>query len=242
MFKIGCCGFPISQGKYFKEFSVVEIQQSFYRTLTEKQVKNWKSKASESFEFILKAPQYITHSPASPTYRRADLSQEKRNFCGSFRLNPVTEEVMEVFFLRATVVNVKKFVFQTPASFKPTDENIENLLRFFRYYKEEGIFIWEPRGRDWTREIIKEICKEVGLIHAVDPFLYGPPAFGEFSYFRLHGDLRTYKYSYSDNELKRILEMAGKSGYFMFNNSDMYNNAKRLKEMLNIQDVPRSNN
>ncbi len=232
MFKIGCCGFPISQDKYFKEFSVIEIQQSFYRTLTEKQVKNWKSKAPDDFEFVLKAPQYITHLPTSPTYRRADLTEEERKFCGGFRLNPVTEKIIEVFFLRAAEVNAKKFVFQTPAFFKPTDESIKNLLTFFKDYKEKGIFIWEPRGRDWAPEIIKGICKEAGLIHAVDPFLHGPPVFGKFTYFRLHGNLRTYKYSYSDSELKKILEMAGKSGYFMFNNSDMYNNANCLKEML----------
>jgi len=232
MFKIGCCGFPISQEKYFKEFSVIEIQQSFYRTLTEKQVKNWKSKAPGEFEFVLKAPQYITHPPTSPTYRRADLVAEKRKFCGGFRINSVTEEIMETFHARASLLGAKKFVFQTPASFRPTDENIKNLLVFFKHYRGRGVFIWEPRGKDWTTRIIKDICKEAGLIHAVDPFLHGLPVFGEFTYFRLHGDLHTYRYSYSDDELKRIIDMAAEVGYFMFNNSDMYNNAHRLKEIL----------
>jgi len=234
MFNVGCCGFPISRDRYFREFSVIEIQQSFYRTLTEKQVKNWKSKAPEDFEFILKAPQYITHLSTSPTYRKADLPAEKRKFCGGFRLNSITEEIMEIFFSHASVLNAKKFLFQTPASFKPTDEGIKNLLAFFKHYRKRGIFIWEPRGKDWTPEIIRKICEKARLVHATDPFLHGLPVFGEFTYFRLHGDLHTYRYSYSDDELKRISEMAGEVGYFMFNNSDMYNNASCLKKMLRI--------
>ena len=233
MLKIGCCGFPVAQGKYFASFETIEIQQSFYRTFTEKQVLNWAKKAPAGFEFILKAPQYITHFSHSPTYRRADLPKEKRQFCGGFRLNAVTEEVMEIFFARAKVLKAEKFVFQTPASFKPREENIKAMLAFFAYYQGRGIFIWEPRGKEWTEEIIKEICKKADLIHAVDPFLHGPPVWGTFTYFRLHGNLRTYRYSYTDEELTQILKMAGKEGYIMFNNSDMYANALRLKEMIN---------
>jgi len=232
MVKIGCCGFPVAQGKYFKAFDTIEIQQSFYRTLGEKQVKNWRDKAPTDFEFILKAPQYITHFPNSPTYRRADLPIEKRKQCGGFRLNIVTEEVMEIFFARAQVLKAKKFLFQTPASFKPTEENIKAMLLFFKRFHKQGIFIWEPRGKDWQPEIIKSVCQQAGLIHAVDPFLHGKPVWGDFIYFRLHGNLRTYQYSYSDSELHQILEMTGPSGYIMFNNSDMYNNALRLKEIV----------
>jgi len=119
MLKIGCCGFPVAQETYFKQFSTIEIQQSFYRTLGIKQVENWSKKAPIYFEFVLKAPQYITHFPNSPTYRRADLPQEKRKYCGGFKLNTIIEQIMETFFDRAAILKAKKFVFQTPASFKP---------------------------------------------------------------------------------------------------------------------------
>jgi len=230
--KIGCCGFPISQDRYFKEFNTIEIQQSFYKTLGERQVKGWRQKASKDFEFILKAPQYITHMPNSPTYRRADLPKEKRKFCGNFKLNQVTEQIMETFFERAKVLKAEKFLFQTPASFKPTDENIKAIFEFFSYYKGKGIFIWEPRGKEWTSPIIQDICKKADLIHAVDPILMGRPVWGDFTYFRMHGNLQNYVYSYSKEELKRILDMTGDSGYIMFNNTDMYKNALELKEML----------
>ena len=232
MFKIGCCGFPIAQNKYFKEFSTIEIQQSFYRNLTEKQVKNWRNKAPLEFEFVLKAPQCVTHPPNSPTYRRSDLTEEKRKYCGGFRLNEVIEEIMDIFFKRAAILNTEKFVFQTPASFKPNSENVKTMIEFFNYYKNKGIFIWEPRGKEWTQEIVKHICQKANLIHAVDPFLHGPPVWGNFTYFRLHGNLKNYVYSYSDEELRNIIKISSPSGYIMFNNSEMYENALRLKKML----------
>ncbi|MCD6320147.1 MAG: DUF72 domain-containing protein, partial [Candidatus Desulfofervidaceae bacterium] len=205
MLKIGCCGFPVAQSKYFQNFNTIEIQQSFYRTLGEKQVRNWRDNAHPDFEFVLKAPQCVTHFPNSPTYRRADLPIEKREQCGGFRLNAVTEEVMEVFFARADVLKAEKFLFQTPVSFKPTEENIKAMLLFFKHFQNRGVFIWEPRGKEWLPEIVKSICQQAGLIHVVDPFLYGKPVWGDFSYFRLHGNLRTYQYSYSDTELYRLL-------------------------------------
>ena len=55
MLKIGCCGLPVAQERYFKQFSTIEIQQSFYRTLGVKQVENWRKKAPIYFEFVLKA-------------------------------------------------------------------------------------------------------------------------------------------------------------------------------------------
>ncbi|HEC49999.1 MAG TPA: DUF72 domain-containing protein, partial [Candidatus Desulfofervidus auxilii] len=60
----------------------------------------------------------------------------------------------------------------------------------------------------------------------------GPPVWGDFIYFRMHGNLKNYKYCYSDGELRELLNIAGSSGYIMFNNSEMYKNALRLKEML----------
>ncbi len=231
MLKIGCCGFCVNQKIYFAHFDVIEIQQSFYRSLGERQVRNWRQKAPKGFEFILKVPQCITHFPNSPTYRRSDLSLEERALCGGFKLNRVTERIMEELFAKANLLNVTKFVFQTPPSFKPTSENLKNMARFFRFYKTRGIYIWEPRGREWTPQIVKEVCQELSLIHASDPFLNGPCVWGDFSYFRLHGNLKTYHYSYSDEELRKIFAMVRSKAYVMFNNSDMFANALKMKEM-----------
>ncbi len=232
MLKIGCCGFAVSYKRYMKEFSVVEVQQSFYRRLGERQVKNWKSAAPENFEFVLKAPQCVTHPPNSPTYRRSDLPKDERRQCGFFKLTTVVKREMDIFLERAKVLEAKLFLFQTPASFKPTDENIENMIKFFNYYRGVGIFAWEPRGREWTEDIVRDICKKLNLIHATDPFLELPQLWGDFTYFRMHGDLRTYNYDYSEEEIKRILSLAKRDGYIFFNNSAMYKNAKKALELL----------
>jgi uncharacterized protein YecE (DUF72 family) len=70
MLHIGTCGFHVARSKYYREFTVVEIQKTFYTPVSEDLAKKWRSEAPENFEFTLKAPQTITHEMKSPTYRR----------------------------------------------------------------------------------------------------------------------------------------------------------------------------
>jgi len=42
MIKVGCCGFGVARSKYFQEFSLVEIQQTFYQPPRQKcRAKRW---------------------------------------------------------------------------------------------------------------------------------------------------------------------------------------------------------
>ncbi len=232
MIKVGCCGFPVSQKRYFSEFEVVEVQKSFYRTVSKKEATNWRKKAPEGFEFLLKAPQCITHAPKSPTYKRSDLKKEEIKMCGNFRINEVTKRVLNQFFDIAYILSTRIILFQTPPSFVPNEENIRNMEAFFEAFRGDWIFAWEPRSKRWSPSLVKEICERFKIIHVVDPFLYGEKVAGEFNYFRLHGNLKTYRYSYTLDDLKKIYEMAKPSGYVMFNNTDMYKDAKMLKDMI----------
>ncbi|BAT71304.1 conserved hypothetical protein [Thermosulfidibacter takaii ABI70S6] len=232
--KVGCCGFPISYKQYMKKLKVVEVQQSFYRQLTDKQIKNWLKAAPEDFEFVLKAPQCVTHPPNSPTYRRSHLDKSERKDCGFFKLTDIVKREMETFLKRAEKLKAKVILFQTPASFKPTEENLENLHRYFDYYKDEKfIFFWEPRGSEWSLELVRSLCQNLKIYHATDPFLELPPAQDNPIYFRMHGDLKTYNYSYSDDELLKLAQMAkGKTGYVFFNNSNMLEDALKFLSYL----------
>ncbi len=91
------------------------------------------------------------------------------------------------------------------------------------------MYAWEPRGK-WKKEAIRELCKDMHLIHCVDPFkeksMYGEP-----SYFRLHGK-GGYTYDYSEEELKELLDMCEKNTYCLFNNTSMYKNALEFKKMV----------
>jgi uncharacterized protein YecE (DUF72 family) len=84
--KVGCCGFPKGKKKYFRQFKLVEIQQTFYEPPLTGTALKWCDDVPEDFEFSLKAWQEITHLPSSPTYQKAGLSipAAKENNYGFF--------------------------------------------------------------------------------------------------------------------------------------------------------------
>ena len=232
--KIGCCGFPVARRRYFEQFSVVEIQQTFYQLPTLSTAYRWREEAPEGFEFTAKAWQLITHKPTSPTYRRLKkaIPEEKRKNYGSFK---PTDEVFEAFeaaeqFYRS--LGADKIIFQCPTSFGMTSEHMSNIIHFFKQIGgKDFTFIWEPRG-NWDGEEIRKICDEAGLVHCVDP-LQKAPLSGGIRYFRLHG-LWGYRYRYSNEDLLELKGKwcTGKTTYFMFNNTSMMEDAHRFEEVL----------
>jgi len=232
--KIGCCGFPLAREKYFRLFSLVEIQQTFYQLPKYETAGKWRQTAPPGFEFTLKAWQLITHEPTSPTYRRLRRKIPPGHFrrYGSFR---PTDEVLEAWdqtlqFARNLGASI--VVFQCPASFRPERENIDHMHRFFARIDRGGLRLaWEPRG-DWPEDVVRGIAQDLNLIHAVDPF-QGRPLYGTLQYFRLHG-IGGYGHRYTDGELKKILSWAlsDRMTYVLFNNRGMKEDALRLKEFL----------
>jgi len=49
LLEIGCCGFPVARPKYFGEFSVVEIQQTFYNLPRMTTAEKWREEAPKGF-------------------------------------------------------------------------------------------------------------------------------------------------------------------------------------------------
>lgn len=230
--KVGCCGFVTSQQKYFKLFRLIEIQTTFYQLPQLKTAEKWRASAPAGFEFTMKAWQLITHEPSSPTYRRLTekLSPEKLDRYGCFQ---PTEEVMAAWqrtALFARTLGATLVLFQCPASFHPTGENVAHMRDFFGQISREGLqFAWEPRGK-WPKELVHQLCEELDLIHCVDPFK-DRPLFGNFQYFRLHG-ITGYKYLYTDEDLDQLKKWVGEMPtYLLFNNNWMKENALRLMEL-----------
>lgn len=231
---VGCCGFPVGRKKYFQTFEVVEIQQTFYRPPGRDTVRRWREEAPDRFEFTLKAWQLITHEPSSPTYRRLrmPLSGEEKGQAGAFRWTDVVRRAWQATADAARLLGADKVVFQCPASFKPTAENKDRLRRFFTGIDRRGITcIWEPRGK-WSEEEIAELCRELDLVHCVDPFK-AEAVTGGLRYYRLHG-ISGYKHRYSDEELRRLVGRAEGASvcYFMFNNVSMMEDAMRFLAVL----------
>jgi len=55
MIEIGCCGCPVSRKRYFEQFPVVEIQQTFYLPPQILLAQKWRREAPKDFEYTIKA-------------------------------------------------------------------------------------------------------------------------------------------------------------------------------------------
>jgi uncharacterized protein YecE (DUF72 family) len=235
--RVGCCGWAGAQSDYFTRFPAVEIQSTFYDPPSLKVAMRWRSIAPPDFHFCIKAWQLITHTPASPTYRRlrAPVRSDERDLLGSFRdTEPVCrawERTREI----ATVLDARLVVFQCPASFLPSAANIGNFSKFFlRLGAQPFQLAWEPRGA-WPPELVYELCVEHGLIHCVDPFL-NQSVHGDALYWRLHGK-GSYSYRYTDADLEELRRMfsrqkEGRQAYILFNNLAMKDDAGRFQQMI----------
>lgn len=233
--KIGCCGFRSARANYFALLPAVEVQHTFYQPPQPATLRQWRAEAPPAFEFTVKAWQLITHQARSPTYKRLkrELTEEERAGAGSFRASEIVREAWAVTRECARALAAKTILFQCPASFRPTESNVENMRRFFAQLKQEraGLNLcWEPRG-DWPRELIRALCAELDLWHVVDPFAARTVTPGR-CYFRLHGR-RGWRYQYEDDELAELLTMLPPAGesYVFFNNVKMIEDAVRFREI-----------
>ncbi len=230
--KVGCCGFPKGRRRYFELFNLVEVQQTFYRPPPVDSALSWRKEAPAEFEFTVKAWQLITHPPSSPTYRRLGWkiplmqTQQYGFFRPTSEVLTAWEKTKEI----ALPLGARVVVFQTPASFVDCAQNMESMRLFFRKLgRNDFIFVWEPRGA-WSDDSISSICREIGLIHCVDP-LERLPLCGDLRYFRLHGG-PNYRHKYSDEELCRLRNLVGDNAYVLFNNIEMFDDALRFKNLL----------
>ncbi|HEX8921514.1 MAG TPA: DUF72 domain-containing protein [Pyrinomonadaceae bacterium] len=220
--------------EYVTRFPVVEVQQTFYQPPQISTLERWRASAPKDFEFTMKAWMLITHEARSPTYRRLkrELSDEEREECGSFRATPIVREAWEVTSACAKALNASRILFQCPASFKPTKENVKRLRAFFQGIERAPHWqlLWEPRG-GWPDDTVRELCRELDLTHVVDPFA-ARTVTPDKCYFRLHG--RTgFRYVYEDEELEDLYGMLPKTetSYVLFNNVRMREDAARFQKL-----------
>ncbi len=233
--RIGTCGFRSSKEDYVRHLSTVEIQHTFYQPPQIATLERWRKEAPTGFEFTLKAWQLITHESKSPTYKRlkTKLSEEELDSAGYFKPTQVVREAWEVTRACANALKARTVLFQCPASFRPTGENIANLRKFFSEIDRGKLNIcWEPRG-DWDDKTISSICGDLDLWHAVDPFSR-PTVTPQKCYYRLHG-VTGWRYRYEDGELEELVSLLPKRrlAYVFFNNIEMINDAVRFQKIVN---------
>jgi uncharacterized protein YecE (DUF72 family) len=242
---IGCCGwsylsprefsgriakpFSSTLQAYVQLFDAVEVNSTFYRVPRLSTAEKWRREADSlnaGFEFTIKAYQGITHRQRFGTISPPEL-----------------RDTMKV----ASCVNAGVILFQSPASFQPSAQNVRNIKNFFsNISREHLIFAWEPRGK-WleSSESVIDVCESSGLVHCVDPLRDRPLCFGnhQVAYFRLHGFGKPsmYHYSFPENELKEISSQVDSLPgslsriYVFFNNVTCYEDALKFAGLLDAR-------
>jgi uncharacterized protein YecE (DUF72 family) len=172
----------------------------------------------------------ITHAASSPTYHRLKipLPERSRHATGGFQPTAEVWHAWEVTLEIASALNAAVLVFQCPASFRPSDQNLRNIEAFFRRVGAcPHLMAWEPRGA-WPPDLVRDLCARLSLIHCVDPFVADPVTTG-VRYYRLHGRAGC-RYQYTDDELHALRAKAAMGGpaYVMFNNVWMKDDAARF--------------
>ncbi len=252
---VGPCGQVVSWKKLPELYSALEINQTFYRFPTERQIQNWQKALQQggasrrNFRLIIKAFQGLTHPLRSPTWKRSGLKPEERaqlkDWVGCLRINPVTQEFWARTCALAQTLKAHYVLLQLP-SWCAKEE--ENLFRFFNSLGQEASFGLGLEIRWSAPHLLLALWERYGLTPVFDPFLE-PGLYELFTpraktlYFRLHGqrDSRgrlNYRYQYEDSQLKRLAEMikacAAEEVLVLFNNTYMKEDALRFLKLLSV--------
>ena len=222
---------------YVREYSLVEVQQTFYEPPRDGTMRRWRALAGNDFEFTIKAWQLVTHDASSPTYRRlrTPLNDADRAAVGGFRASPIVLRAWQRTLDCAAILGATAILLQCPASFRPVPDNIDRMRRFFEVVQRPaGIrMLWEPRGA-WPPDAVASLCRELELVHVVDPFV-STTVTPRQTYLRLHG-ITGARHVYSDDELERLANMlpapSTRPAYVLFNNLPRVEDARRFRRIL----------
>ena len=230
MIKVGCCGFPTGMKRYFENYSLVELNSTFYEYPKLETVEGWREKAPENFEFTVKAHQDISHK-------------------AKMRLDETSRKAFETMKQICKTLKAEILLIQTPSSFRP--DKLGEAEKFFKIIDREGLtLVWETRGPEWEKpevyEKLSQVLSSINVVHVTDPFKVLPAYTSQTAYFRLHGlGKELYYYQYTDEELQRLGEIArkfeakSKTVYVLFNNLSMFEDGLRFMRYLSSGTFPK---
>jgi uncharacterized protein YecE (DUF72 family) len=207
---------------YARQFTTVELNNSFYRLPSEKAFATWRESTPDSFVFAVKVSRFITHI------------KRLRNLGTS----------VESFLSRAAFLKEKlgPLLYQLPPSMKRNDEVLQNFLSTL---PSEYKHVIEFRHESWIDESVFDILRR----HSVGLCVFDMPGFScplvatsDFAYIRFHGSEGLYSSAYSEEELtqwaQRIAQLSQKNvkaSYIYFNNDAeafAVDNATALRNLL----------
>ena len=233
--RIGCSGYyyPSWKGTFYPQglstrhwleyystlFNTVELNGTFYRTPKIKDLNRYAEFTQDSFTFSVKMSRYITH-----ILRMRDAERYVYEF----------QEL-----IREGLGNkLGYFLFQFPASFQYTEENLDNLVQNIPHSTQNVV---EFRHISWWNEEAKQKLARARLVFCnVDYpgldswFLQTTNTF----YLRLHGVPDLFKSAYSTERLKELIGEFPKdcTSYTVYFNNTYYGhgyeNAFELTKLL----------
>lgn len=211
MIRAGCGACPVARSTYYEQLDTVEVVK-LPRVET---AARWLAQAPRDFVFSVVADPVVA--------------------AVGFRPGRERDEAWERTTLVARALKAKFIVLETPPSFYPQADRLRDFYGFAKACDRAGaVLAWQP-ARGWEAGVVRRVCGDLRLLHAVDP-LIGAPAAGAVRYFRLRGGGPGRKPSrghrYSEAELRTIAEAGqGAPAYAYFLTADAWIEARRLKEM-----------
>jgi uncharacterized protein YecE (DUF72 family) len=197
----------------YSNLNAVELNASFYRFPFPNQIKGW-AKKGKSLRWVVKVNRLITHR-----YRFKDCLDIWKDFRDRFE--PLDKLI-------------DFYLFQVPPSFKDCDL----VLEFAKEIKIGKRFALEIRNKEWLKseDSFEKLKKRVVLVSVDSPDFYSKIIESEIIYLRMHGRESWYRYNYSREELKEIVDkikkIKPKKVYIFFNNNhDMLENARLMRSL-----------
>jgi uncharacterized protein YecE (DUF72 family) len=200
---------------YATQLNTVEVNYTFRHLLTEKTIENWLKQTPESFQFVVKANQRITHIK-----RLKDVDESIGRFLSS--VAPL-----------ASAGRLGPVLFQLPPNMKAVPEVLNAFLGLLPRTLRSA---FEFRHQSWFAPEIEEILKRHGAALCIaesDEFVTPETLTAPFVYYRF----RRSEYPDADRSallgrVQKVLE-SGKEVFAFFKHEERPDGALWARELLN---------
>ena len=204
---------------YAKHFLSVEVNATFYRSMSPLTFENWEKNTPEGFIWAVKSNRYITHIK-----RLNDVTGPLKRFFSD--LKGLKEKLGPILFQLPPTLIFNEEVFKAFSRCLPKNRRYTIEARHPSWMEEKALSNLESHQLAWC---ISDTAGRYPYLEAVTT---------NFIYIRLHGSTQLYASDYSEEELNKWAEKINrwnKDTYVYFDNDAMGyapQNALRLKELL----------
>jgi len=209
---------------YCRDFTTVEVNNTFYRLPSASTVSNWRDSTPKNFLFSVKMSRYVTHTKR--------LKAPKTSLRKFFSRIDHFEEKLGIILI------------QLPPNWKV---NVDRLASFLDALPQSYRYTFEFRDESWLCEKVLTLLKEHGCalcLYEIAGKHTEEILTTDFTYIRLHGPGKAYQGSYSTRTLEKWAKniqkwrRGGKEVFCYFDNDEKGfapKNAMKLRDLLKNQ-------